>query len=105
MAIRKLKFLDKPKIEAFCRNLLKTGKRQHWERIKSKCLVLQNNFETQVDINTVQKGFPPIYSTWISGTVLNGMEPFQGYQVYFTANDKNVFVIDIQEDLIEFEGD
>ena len=105
MAIRRLIFLNKPQIKAFCRNLLKTGKKQHWERIKSKCLVLQNNFETQIDIKIEQEGFPPLYSTWISGTVLNGMQPYQGYRVYFTANEKNVFIIDIRDALIEVTSD
>lgn len=102
MALRKLVFLNKSKIEKFCRNLLKTGKRQHWERIKSKCLVLQNNFETLADTEIERDEFPPLYSTWISGTVLNGMQPFHGYRIYFTANEQTVFIIEIQESLIEY---
>ena len=75
--------------------LKQSGKNQHIERIRARCLALQADAESQFDVNLLETN-PPLFNCFVFGAELEGLIPDnQGYEVFFSMNKKTVAILRI----------
>jgi hypothetical protein len=96
--IRKLRYLDNEELLSFFRVLVEQENKQHWEKIRFRCLALQSDAEEQADVQR----HGDIYSVFLGGLSLKGMASNEGYTISFLLTKKEVIILEIEDTKLYF---